>query len=49
MNKKNFEMALETLKNHFAHVATERRVLQISENFEKGNPDKAVFFGNPGR
>lgn len=48
MNKKKFEVALETLKARFAHVATERRVLQISENFEKGNRDKAVFFGNSG-
>ena len=43
MNKKNFEMALEILKDRFSHVATETRVLQISENFEKGNPNKAVF------
>ena len=43
MNKKKFEVALETLKAHFAHVATETRVLRISYNFEKGNPDKAVF------
>lgn len=43
MNKKKFEMGLETLKNHFAHVATETRVLRISRNFEKGNPDRAVF------
>lgn len=48
MNKKKFEMAMETLKNRFAHVATETRVLQISDNFEKGNPDKAVFFCNSG-
>ena len=40
---KNFEMALETLKAQFAHVATETRVFRISDNFEKGNPDKAVF------
>ena len=43
MNKKIFEKSLEILKNLFAHVATETRVLQISANFEKGNPDKAVF------
>lgn len=43
MNKKKFEMALETLKNRFAHVATETLVLRISHNFENGNPDKAVF------
>lgn len=42
MNKK-IEVALETLKAHFARVATEKRVLQISENFEKGNPYRAVF------
>lgn len=42
MNKK-FEKALETLKARFAHVATDKRVLQISENFEKGNPDRVVF------
>ena len=38
MNKKKFEVALETLKAHFAHVATETRVLQISKNFENGEP-----------
>lgn len=43
MNKKDFEKALEILKECFGHVATETRVLRISENFEKGNPDKAVF------
>lgn len=43
MNKKNFEKALEILKDRFSHVATEMRVLQISENFEKGNLNKAVF------
>lgn len=43
MNKKMFEAALKTLKVHFACVTTDKRVLQISENFEKGNPDKAVF------
>lgn len=44
MNKKNFEKALELLKERFSHVATEIRVIQISENFEKGNPNKTVFF-----
>ena len=43
MNKKDFEKALEILKDRFGNVATETRVLQISENFERGNPDKAVF------
>lgn len=43
MNKKNFEKALEILKVRFGQVATETRVLQISDNFEKGNPDKVVF------
>lgn len=43
MNKKKFEMALKLLKDRFLHVATETRVLRISHNFEKGNPDKAVF------
>lgn len=43
MNKKKFEVALETLKASFAHVATETRVLRISHNFEKGNPDRAIF------
>ena len=42
MNKK-FEVAMEILKARFAHVATETRVLRISDNFEKGNPDKVVF------
>lgn len=36
-------MALETLKARFGYVATETRVLRISHNFEKGNPDRAVF------
>lgn len=31
MNKKKFEVTLETLKERFAHVAAETRVLQISE------------------
>lgn len=43
MNKKKFEVTLETLKVHFAYVTTETRVLRISHNFEKGNPDRAVF------
>lgn len=43
MDKKNFNKALEILKDRFSHVATETRVLRISHNFEKGNPDKAVF------
>lgn len=43
MNKKKFEVALETLKARFAYAATETRVLRISHNFEKGNPDKDVF------
>lgn len=43
MNKKKFVVELEALKAHFAHVATEMQVLQISKNFEKGNPDKTVF------
>lgn len=38
MNKKKFEMVLETLKNRFVHVTTETRVIRISENFEKGEP-----------
>ena len=44
MDKKNFEKALEILKARLANVATERRVLRISENFAKGNPHKTVFF-----
>ena len=43
MDKKNFEKVLEILKERFSHAATEMRVLRISENFEKGNPNKTIF------
>lgn len=44
MNKKKFEVALETLKERFVYVATNKRVLRISHNFEKGNPIKLYFW-----